>query len=475
MKPEFSDKALVPLQTPGEFASWGQAASPREGLRLTPRLGDAESPGAEDVWRHADVPADTRLRRLVGHLRSNRVSLGGALSICTAVYCATLGLVAPIEHEFDRGVSLRWVPLAMIMMALMFAHTAAAGMARFAPLSKFALVWPSLLVSGGLGAVASVLLAVPVSWLSYGAAIAAGVGWYAVCRVLLKRFSPLEIGVAGSGLPQLSTSNVAMRLRSVVPGGSLYGLRHIVMSPNVQHSPRWQALSERAAIQGISVSSAPMFEQWLTGRLPVLSIAMADLVAVPNPTYIKIRRLLDVVLALVLLVPALLVIGVAAILVKVESPGPALFVQRRTGFRRRPFNCFKLRSMQIDAVGGAFTSVDDIRITRVGRLIRKLHIDELPQIFNILRGDMSWIGPRPESITLASQYRLSIAGYNYRYMVPPGITGWAAVNQGNVGGVDAALTKLEYDFYYIRNLSPWMDLLIVFQTLRIILLGGASR
>jgi lipopolysaccharide/colanic/teichoic acid biosynthesis glycosyltransferase len=111
----------------------------------------------------------------------------------------------------------------------------------------------------------------------------------------------------------------------------------------------------------------------------------------------------------------------------------------------------------------------------VGRLIRKLHIDELPQIFNILRGDMSWIGPRPESITLASQYRLSIAGYNYRYMVPPGITGWAAVNQGNVGGVDAALTKLEYDFYYIRNLSPWMDLLIVFQTLRIILLGGASR
>jgi len=484
VKPEFADKLLVPSQAPGEFPGRGQTALRTNAVRLAAPVEVATSEEQDRVVPLANIlpvssaqagASETQDRRLVGYLRSNRVSLCGAISLCSGAYFAAMGQIPPVESGFGKDVLLGWAPLAVVMMVVMAAHAAAAGMARYAPLSTFTLVWPALLILAALGAAAPFVVMAPGSGVPYGVAIAAGMGWYAICDVLLQRFSPLEIGVAGSGPLQISTGNLPMRVRSVVPGGSLNGLRHLVMMPYVLHSPRWQALSERAAMQGIAVTSAATFEQWLTGRMPVSAMAMADPVMVPNPTYLKIRRLLDVALALVLLVPALLLIGVAAILIKLESPGSAIFLQRRIGFRRRPFTCFKMRSMRTDMPGCDFTTVHDPRITRVGRVIRKLHIDELPQILNILRGDMSWIGPRPEAISLASHYRLNIAGYNHRYMVPPGITGWAAVNQGNVGGVDAALIKLEYDFYYIRNLSLSMDLLILFKTLRVILMGSGAR
>jgi lipopolysaccharide/colanic/teichoic acid biosynthesis glycosyltransferase len=131
--------------------------------------------------------------------------------------------------------------------------------------------------------------------------------------------------------------------------------------------------------------------------------------------------------------------------------------------------------MRQDRAGPSFTLEDDPRITRLGRLLRKWRIDELPQIVNVLRGDMSWIGPRPEALDLARRYAASVPFYDYRHAVRPGITGWAAVHQGNVGDVDAARVKLEYDFYYIRHFSPSLDFLIVLKTLRTIVSGFGSR
>jgi lipopolysaccharide/colanic/teichoic acid biosynthesis glycosyltransferase len=125
--------------------------------------------------------------------------------------------------------------------------------------------------------------------------------------------------------------------------------------------------------------------------------------------------------------------------------------------------------------GGDYTLESDERITRVGRFLRQYRIDELPQIVNILRGDMSWIGPRPEAMSLAGWYEREVPFYIYRHIVQPGITGWAQVHQGNVADLDAARRKLEYDFYYIKHFSFWLDAVIVIKTIRTILTRFGSR
>jgi lipopolysaccharide/colanic/teichoic acid biosynthesis glycosyltransferase len=146
------------------------------------------------------------------------------------------------------------------------------------------------------------------------------------------------------------------------------------------------------------------------------------------------------------------------------------------GFRGRTFTMLKLRTMCVDAdKGSQFTTARDPRVTRIGRFLRKTRIDELPQIFNILRGEMSWIGPRPESVALSEWYESRIPFYRYRHIVRPGITGWGAVNQGNVAEVEQATFKLQYDFYYIKNFGLWLDLFIAGKTLKTILTGFGAR
>jgi lipopolysaccharide/colanic/teichoic acid biosynthesis glycosyltransferase len=153
-----------------------------------------------------------------------------------------------------------------------------------------------------------------------------------------------------------------------------------------------------------------------------------------------------------------------------------LFRQTRMGFRGKPFTIYKFRTMTVDAeTGHRFTEENDPRISRLGRVLRRYRIDELPQIINILAGEMSWIGPRPESIALAEWYESQIPFYSYRHIVRPGITGWAQVNQGNVAMITAATAKLYYDFYYIKHLSPWIELLIAARTVRIVLTGFGAR
>jgi lipopolysaccharide/colanic/teichoic acid biosynthesis glycosyltransferase len=131
--------------------------------------------------------------------------------------------------------------------------------------------------------------------------------------------------------------------------------------------------------------------------------------------------------------------------------------------------------MKHSHAGDAFTSERDSRVTWVGQYLRRYRLDELPQIINILRGEMSWIGPRPEAISLAEWYEREVPFYVYRHIVRPGISGWAQVHQGNVAAIDAARLKLEYDFFYIKNFSFWLDAVIVVKTLRTILTRFGTR
>jgi lipopolysaccharide/colanic/teichoic acid biosynthesis glycosyltransferase len=189
----------------------------------------------------------------------------------------------------------------------------------------------------------------------------------------------------------------------------------------------------------------------------------------------------DFVLAaivLVLLFPFLLLIS---ILISLESPGPALFRQQRVGFQGKVFTIYKFRSMRMASVNAvddrerAMTLDHDPRVTRIGRLLRRTRIDELPQVLNILRGEMSWVGPRPEALALSQWYEEKLPFYHYRHIIRPGITGWAQVNQGHVAHVDDVKRKLQYDFYYIKNLSPWMDIVIYLQTLKTLLNGFGAK
>nr|WP_272916526.1 sugar transferase [Qipengyuania pelagi] len=194
-----------------------------------------------------------------------------------------------------------------------------------------------------------------------------------------------------------------------------------------------------------------------------------------------LKRSIDWLVALamgVLLFPFLLLVG---LLVRLDSPGPALFRQERIGYQGRPFTVYKFRTMKISASNPsavrdlAITRDRDNRITPIGRFLRKSRIDELPQILNVLKGEMSWIGPRPEASVLSQWYEAEIPFYRYRHVIRPGIAGWAQVCQGHVADVDDVRSKLHYDFYYIKQYSPWIDLLIVVRTIRTIITGFGAR
>jgi lipopolysaccharide/colanic/teichoic acid biosynthesis glycosyltransferase len=197
----------------------------------------------------------------------------------------------------------------------------------------------------------------------------------------------------------------------------------------------------------------------------------------PSLLYLRLKRLIDLFVAIVVAPLFLAGIAVAAIAIKLDDGGPVFFIQSRIGYRGEPFEVLKLRTMTVgaDRMGAKFTADNDPRITRVGRILRKFRIDELPQFINVMAGDMSWIGPRPEAVELADWYESKVPFYAYRHVVRPGITGWAQVNQGNVAEVEAATYKLHYDFYYIKHFSPWLDVLITAKTIRTMLTGFGSK
>ena len=244
----------------------------------------------------------------------------------------------------------------------------------------------------------------------------------------------------------------------------------------------WERFLADQALDGRLVMHVKQLEESLTGRVAIEHLSENNLGSlIPGIVYARIKRLADlagVLLALPLLLPVMLAIAAA---IRIDSRGPVFFRQQRMGYRGFAFSMIKFRTMRVGAAEGAdprlaaITSDEDLRITKVGRFLRRYRLDELPQVINILRGEMSWIGPRPEAIPLSVWYESELPFYRYRHIVRPGITGWAQLKQGHVANVDEVLEKLHYDFYYIKNFSFWLDLLILAGTIRIVLSGYGAR
>ncbi|MBB5986179.1 TIGR03013 family XrtA/PEP-CTERM system glycosyltransferase [Sphingobium lignivorans] len=190
------------------------------------------------------------------------------------------------------------------------------------------------------------------------------------------------------------------------------------------------------------------------------------------------KRLFDVVASAVLLALTAPLIALGALAVMIDSRGPAFYKQLRVGLYGQEFYIVKLRTMRQNAESAGqavWAEKDDPRITRIGRLLRKLRIDELPQAWNVLKGDMSFVGPRPERQQFVSDLEQQLRYYAERHMVKPGITGWAQINYPYGASIEDARHKLEYDLYYAKNYSPFLDLLIILQTLRVILWPEGAR
>lgn len=239
----------------------------------------------------------------------------------------------------------------------------------------------------------------------------------------------------------------------------------------------------RVRTTGVHVSELSSFLERQTGRIDLASVSHSWLIFSEGFSSGRVwsalfKRAFDVSVSLILLVVAVPVIALTAIAIKIESPGPAFYRQRRIGLFNEPFDILKLRSMRQDAeVAGqaVWAEKDDPRITRIGRFIRKVRIDELPQVWSVLAGEMSFVGPRPERPQFVAQLEQEIPFYAERHMVKPGITGWAQLNYPYGASIDDARHKLEYDLYYAKNYSPFLDALILLQTLRVILWPSGAR
>ena len=186
--------------------------------------------------------------------------------------------------------------------------------------------------------------------------------------------------------------------------------------------------------------------------------------------YDMFKRTIDLTLSLILNIILLPIIIIIALLVKISSEGSVIYKQERIGKNNRPFILYKFRTMKIDETGPLWTDKNDPRLTFFGKIIRWTHLDELPQLFNILKGDISFIGPRPERTELTDLYK-KLPYYEIRHTIKPGLTGWAQVNYKPSASLKEAREKLQYDFYYIKNRSLILDLLILLKTVRYLFLS----
>lgn len=187
----------------------------------------------------------------------------------------------------------------------------------------------------------------------------------------------------------------------------------------------------------------------------------------------NIKRVFDIVMAIIIGVMTLPIMLVAAIIVRLESPGPIIYSQDRVGENGKEFKVHKFRSMRNDAEkdGAKWAQVNDPRVTKFGNFMRKTRIDELPQLINVLKGQMSFIGPRPERMVFIKELEKEIPYYNLRHMVKPGLTGWAQVMYPYGASVEDARRKLEYDLYYIKHHSLYLDMMIMFMTFKTVVFG----
>lgn len=307
--------------------------------------------------------------------------------------------------------------------------------------------------------------------------------WFSALALAAHRRSRLRIGILPFGDAQNIEEFRHIHWRVLTgPDDNIDDLDAITADLRVDLPSEWDRRLADYALSWVPVYHFKHLVESLSGRVELEHLSENSFgTLAPRQDYMILKRCIDWVMALIagiVFLPLLIVIG---ILVRLSSPGPALFRQERIGYQGRPFIVYKFRTMKIADPGVgkerdlAITREGDSRVTPLGRFLRTSRIDELPQLLNVLKGEMSWIGPRPEAAVLSRWYEAEIPFYRYRHIVRPGIAGWAQVCQGHVADVHEVRSKLHYDFYYIKHYSLWIDMLIVLRTIRTMVTGYGAR
>ena len=238
----------------------------------------------------------------------------------------------------------------------------------------------------------------------------------------------------------------------------------------------------KCRIDGIEIIDGISFYETLKGKLDVTQLNPGWLIFSEgfkkSLLILLLKRMTDVLVSITLALLLLPLTLITSFLIKVDSNGPVFYLQERVGENKKPYRLIKFRSMRHNAEeksGPVWAENNDCRITRVGKIIRAMRIDEIPQIWNVLKGEMSFVGPRPERMVFVKELEKIIPYYNERFSIKPGITGWAQVNYNYGASIEDAIEKLNYDLFYIKNMSIFMDLMIIFKTIKTVIFRKGAR
>lgn len=276
---------------------------------------------------------------------------------------------------------------------------------------------------------------------------------------------------------------MASRVQSLFPGAtiikepdaSLNDVDYVLVDPEEHHTKHWSPLLTKCYLGNVEILPWTRFSEIQHRRVDVDSFDIAHVAYTPGQfAYARMKRYIDIVAIIFMLPVCLPICALVALYIFARDGGPVLFVQERRGFAGRTFRMYKFRTMYNGREGGA-TDSDDKRIIPGCRFLRRARLDELPQLYNILIGEMSLIGPRPESIELAQWYEATIPEYVHRLLVLPGVTGWAQVNSGYTSNPGEAKIKLSYDLYYIKKISLDLELITIIKTIKTVLFGSGAR
>jgi lipopolysaccharide/colanic/teichoic acid biosynthesis glycosyltransferase len=427
------------------------------------------------AMRHDRLPPHTRQRSL---LTRKRFQFGGALVIGALLPWLARDSILP--GELFEAASLNG--LIANSLAIVIAFWLRLSIGTYPGIRRSAIILPSALAGHGSILAWFVLTRFPYDRIGLAAGFVLHIVWLYGCymyaeRNVRRRIAIIPFGSAGE-LQDIDGVDWLVMKRPHL--GDTRGCQALVADFGADLPDEWEAFLADAALAGRMVYQVKQLAESLTGRVQIEQLSENSFGSLlPARGYFYLKGLADFIFAVAILPLAVPLMLLVAAWVRLDSPGPALFRQKRVGHAGRRITVYKFRTMhQVraeDERRAAMTKDDDQRITRAGKVLRKLRIDELPQIINILKWQMSWIGPRPEAEVLSVWYTSEIPFYRYRHVVKPGISGWAQVNQGHVAEVDEVHRKLQYDFYYIKYFSPWFDLLILFRTIKTMLTGYGSR
>ena len=408
-------------------------------------------------------------------IRSNRFTFGVAM---------ILAIIVPELFHPAVNQNYEWVnPLIQIEPSLMFSAVALLGAhvvlrkVGILPLvDDKLLILPAFLSSYSVTYAVLVVMLRTFSLYHLVTSFTIGLAWYYLMAVVRARVTFPRLAIVGPlpSDPELLGTRIewVQLARPRLPRNVL----GIVFDRRRTRTVEWDRLFSRAVLRNIPVYDLSQLREMVMGRVQLQSRPVEVFGFLrPSQPYLRVKRVIDTAVAVPAMLVLLPILAIFIVLIRLDSPGPGIFRQTRVGYQGRRFTCYKLRTMHQGRSGPAYTQEGDPRITRIGRHLRKWRLDELPQVVNILKGEMSWIGPRPEAVSLARQYEQAIPNYAYRHAVRPGISGWAAVHQGNVALEDAVTVKLEYDFYYLKNFSVSLDFLTLLMSIRTIITGFGHR